>query len=682
MKALRAALWIIAALLLAHLVVQPLRHGFTHMDTDFPNYYTAAKLVVKREPLRNFYDWVSFQRQIHYAGIDHQLGGYVPHTPLTMLPFVPLVQFSPQRAKQVWLAGQLLFLAACIVLLANLGPLSALEILVLALLAHNALSNNLRLGQYYVFILLLLTLACWCLLRGRPWSGGALLGVIFAVKLYTAPFLFYFAARRQWKALLGFAGAIAGCTLLAVALFGWSDVWYFISTVMARAIDGSVNDPYNPGWASMTALLRKTFMAEPELNPHPLADVPAVFFVIRALYAFGLLGIACVALLRARRDQEAQALAWFIIILFALSPNAASYHFVLLLVPAALLLTHCSPRWSLGLLALYILTELPLFPWDAKWFPKAWLLLALFFYAGWTFLRHLRAAAVWTTILLATALSAGITLARMRIFNTEAPQNAQAVQVQPNAIFSSAPVPLPDGWLYDSIARDRYAVNDWNPAGTKSYAFDGDAFNPTASHSGDFFVFELAAHRASQIMRFDRAGAALTAMVDPDLKPTEPSLSRDGRRLAYVSTGSLYLFEDGKHSLVAKGPVSHPAFFPDGRRIAFVQGLPGYRSIQAVTAAEGSSPQTLVNFADCFWPSVSADGRLIAFACSATSATHIWVKDLASGQSRRLTNGFCNDDTPAWYPDARSLLFASDCSRGLGLPALYQIDVPPKISGR
>ena len=73
------------------------------METDFPNYYTAAKLTLQHMPLRQFYDWVWFQRQIHYAGIDHQLGGYIPHTPLTMLPFLPLTTFAPQLAKQIWL---------------------------------------------------------------------------------------------------------------------------------------------------------------------------------------------------------------------------------------------------------------------------------------------------------------------------------------------------------------------------------------------------------------------------------------------------------------------------------------------------------------------------------------------------------------------------------------------------
>ena len=60
----------LGALLAAHLIVMPFRQGWTRMGTDFPNYYTAAVVTLKHEPFRQFYDWVWFQRQIHYAGIE------------------------------------------------------------------------------------------------------------------------------------------------------------------------------------------------------------------------------------------------------------------------------------------------------------------------------------------------------------------------------------------------------------------------------------------------------------------------------------------------------------------------------------------------------------------------------------------------------------------------------------
>jgi Tol biopolymer transport system component len=41
-----------------------------------------------------------------------------------------------------------------------------------------------------------------------------------------------------------------------------------------------------------------------------------------------------------------------------------------------------------------------------------------------------------------------------------------------------------------------------------------------------------------------------------------------------------------------------------------------------------------------------------------------------------LTGGNCNSSSPAWTLDSSSILFASDCGRAFGLPALYRAPVP------
>jgi hypothetical protein len=94
------------------------RSGWTRVETDFPNYYTAAVCVRKGLPLRNYYDWTWFQRQINFAGVEQQLGGYPPHTPLTPLPMIAFAGFPYQTAKRMWLVCSLGFLAATVWLLA------------------------------------------------------------------------------------------------------------------------------------------------------------------------------------------------------------------------------------------------------------------------------------------------------------------------------------------------------------------------------------------------------------------------------------------------------------------------------------------------------------------------------------------------------------------------------------
>jgi hypothetical protein len=107
----------------------------------------------------------------------------------------------------------------------------------------------------------------------------------------------------------------------------------------------------------------------------PAWEAPAAFFFLRTAYAIGLLVVSMVGLARNHRDREAQAIGWFVVVLFVvvlfvLSPNQD--HFILLLVAVTLLLPGMSRRWAAGLLILYVLAERPQFPWDARFFPKAW----------------------------------------------------------------------------------------------------------------------------------------------------------------------------------------------------------------------------------------------------------------------------------------------------------------------
>jgi hypothetical protein len=65
---------------------------------------------------------------------------------------------------------------------------------------------------------------------------------------------------------------VAGSLLMlfAAAIFGWADVWMYLSQVLPRTMKGASTDPYNPGNATFVTLLPRLFLREQELNPHPL----------------------------------------------------------------------------------------------------------------------------------------------------------------------------------------------------------------------------------------------------------------------------------------------------------------------------------------------------------------------------------------------------------------------------
>jgi Tol biopolymer transport system component/serine/threonine protein kinase len=75
-------------------------------------------------------------------------------------------------------------------------------------------------------------------------------------------------------------------------------------------------------------------------------------------------------------------------------------------------------------------------------------------------------------------------------------------------------------------------------------------------------------------------------------------------------------------------------------------------------------------------PSISPDGSFIAYAASEASGdADLWLVDVVSGQTLRLTDDPKNDRSPAWFPDGSNLVFVSD--RG-GKDGLWKL---PKLGG-
>ena len=142
-----------AVLFIALFLATTFRMGWTRLTTDFPNYYTAAVLARRGLPLRHYYDWTWFQRQMNFTGSKSQLGAYIPQTPVTMLPLIPLSWLPQQDAKRAWLLLNLCFLVASLWMLHAMTRYSMAELAVISFIGYRALHENFLYGQYYVFLL-------------------------------------------------------------------------------------------------------------------------------------------------------------------------------------------------------------------------------------------------------------------------------------------------------------------------------------------------------------------------------------------------------------------------------------------------------------------------------------------------------------------------------------------------
>jgi hypothetical protein len=576
---------------LALFLATSFRAGWTRAETDFPNYYTAAMLVRKGEPLQSYYDWTWFQREMNYAGIENQLGGYIPQTPLTMMPMVLLTRYNPQIAKRIWLVLNLAFLAGSFWLLSRVTSFSMAQIALLGFLGFGTLHSNFLLGQYYVFLLFLLTLAFYSLKQARGRASGFLMGTAFALKLYGGPFLLYFAVKREWRVVAGMIATIVGLITIAIAIFGWADIVYFSTQILPRALEGETLDPYNSGNGTFSTLVRRSFVMEPELNPHPLWNAPGLFFFLRPFLTLAVLAFPLLVL--GRSSSLNRDFAWFFVALVLASPNTASYTFILLLLPVILLLEESSMKRRILLISCYLMLTVPI-PRSWSWlFPNVWVLLALFLLAGnpaWRLVKIQHGLVATIVIGVIATVVAGLHLADYR----EQPgQRWERIAVQRGAIYSSFPAVLRSGIVYESIGAIHYVLRWFHAGKIDQFAFPGEAFHPTAQSADGPIQFELVAHGGSRNMLFDLSTKKLS---------TAPPVGQSTAAVSCVS--------------------------PDGKWIAFT------------SASEGSK--------------------------------QIFLRATNGGPRLQLTAGHCNSSSPAWELDSKGFIFASDCGRGIGLPALYR----------
>jgi len=568
------------------------RAGWQRDETDFPNYYTAAVLVRKGKPLRNFYDWTWFAREMNKAGLEGQLGNYFPHTPLTMLPMVGFAGLSMQRAKQAWLICNLFFLAGTLWMLSRVTGRAIEHIWLFTFCGYYSLSSNFLLGQYYVFLLFLLTLTFYLLHTDRIWTGGLTAGVAFALKLYGGPYLLYFVATRRWKTVAGMITAIACAIGLAIALFGWPDVRYYAQRLLPRSLEGGAIDPYNALNQTIATMLRICFLSDPQLNPHPLWNAPALFFFLHTFFDLMILLFACLGADKA--TSMGRDFGWFLIAVLLLSTNVASYTFILVLLPFVLLLDASRPLRSAYLAVSCVLLA---FPVHMAWiFPKVWLLLALFVVFGWERWRTLSPNSLALAVVALLLCSVPSAWKQMHSYEDEPARTAEQISAGSGSIFASFPAITSAGLFFQSMGDDRYVLRWLHNTHVEDIRLEGNAFRPTPLPDGSI-VLEEVKHGVSAMMRFDPTTRQLSSTQIP--VPVDDTLAV-----------------------------------------------------------------------------VSPDGKWQAFTSDETGTRHLWLRSVREGQAVRLGGGNCDSSWPAWELDSRSIVFASDCGRGVGLPALYRIQIP------
>jgi hypothetical protein len=698
-KLIIGAEWVVLLAGVGYLCGRTLPRAWQKLDTDFPNYYLTARLLSEGYDTDRIYDWIWVQRQKDRVKIekgDQAVVAFVSLTPFSALLVRPLTSWEPLAAKHVWICFNLALLVPVGLLIHSLTSLELRRIALLMMVTF-PLHRNLQYGQYYILLLLVFTASLWLYIHKKRMLAGLLLGIAAGLKVFPALFLLYFLRKKDLKAAGGLIlGSIA--TLVAsIAAFGFELNRTYLQQVLPWTLRGEGMDPYALAANSLSSLLHHLFVFEAEWNPHPLLHAPILVAVLQPVFQFLMLSPAI--LLASARDMRPRQLqlewAAYVASLLAISTMPASYQFTLLVLPMAIatsvLIDGKRFRELVFLALLYLGTCFPL--WTSVFGTREsflavfrlWLAIA-FSFCCFVLLWQQRGNAgrdrrnqwAWSGVLgclLALEVSAGLHHLQ-GVFD----RSVERLPTQATVFLATEPVAYGDSTLFVSMSADGYQAGKRGAKGASLSDLGGD---------------QLALTTVDHRVWVEKGGLnSKIVSVGPDLTVERleienaefPVASPDGRWLAYLRS------EYGRsriwlHDLRKPASVDIPITPPSLN--VFEMSFSPRESIAFTAAKRHQAPHVfLIDIGDTDrvqqviaeesrYPAISPDGKWLAYSRRSGGVWNLWLRRMGFADGRRLTKADCNDVSPSWDADSRTLLFASDCGRAFGLTALYRQHILP-----
>ncbi len=338
----RIVRYAVIALLALVLLVRGIVPAFTTIDTDFPNYYTASRLVLEGKDVSRLYDDVWFKQQIASYGISVD-GKFSPFPPPTILIMLPIAWLSPRTAMTVWTILNMFTLAVMMVLVQRTTRKSLWWVSLLILFTGHGLINDFRFGQCYLILALGLLLGYRSWSWNNPLAAGVLLGAGASIKYFPLVYIPLMILREEWKLLLTFILCVAALNGVTLAIVGTGVYEEFFKNIFMNHLSANMQDQFSSAFQSWQSLFRRLFVGDDLLNPSPLFLWPAGFVVLTSLVVATVILIAASEAWQLQRigDETSFPLQFSLLTIAGLTilPASATYHFLLLMLPVALLIS-------------------------------------------------------------------------------------------------------------------------------------------------------------------------------------------------------------------------------------------------------------------------------------------------------------------------------------------------------
>ena len=696
----RRALWferVVLCLSLLYLCGHTLPQAWRTLNTDFPNYYMAARLAHEGYDTSRMYEWSWLEREKDHRNIDIRVIGLLPITPFSTLAMWPLTGLAPLTAKHIWILTNLAFLIPIGWMLRGMTRLSYQQI-ALAFSLCFPLYRNLLFGQFYILLLLLIVAACWSYLRGFRILAGALVGIAAACKVFPVLLLIFFLQRREWRALVASVVTGLAAAFVSIAVFGWNVHRTWLYQILPWTLRGEGLQPYASS-ASISGVLHRLFLSEPQWNPHPWHSSPLCYALLFPALQMVFLAPAILLIRRDDRTQSRILLEWSALLTAALAVSTipALYNFVLMVMPVCVLASILLQRKRFGWLVVLVIAYLGIgFPMPNPrqpvglaillYGPRLPLMLGLLCgtYALLWGDRPVGATVRdWTRFAWVTVMVVAVILNTRSTLHLERAQReeyAYRLPLPTQGFLNSSPQSTGTGVRYSAFILTGYHLVTQEP-GSVSFDPQTDApFDDLSFTSGYGHIWvERASSPQSQIV--DLQGPSRPVIDDG----REPTLSADGQSLAFLrddhGRGRLLVRRAFRSNAANEAALTPPrlnvyeASYASEGEYAFsavADGLPP--EVYLTDATHANSP---IGLGESRYPSISPDGKWMAYSHLDHGMWNLWLRDQGTGLTRRVADVPCNQIQPSWEDDSRTLLYDTDCGRSVWFTAVARRKVIP-----
>jgi hypothetical protein len=674
--------WFMLSILAVAFIGLTLVPGWQSLKSEFPNYYLAAELYHQGIPLDRVYEWTWFQRQNDHLGVREDLVSFAPNPPTSILPLLPLTRLKPLSAKRVWIVTNLVLLALSLFALRYTTQLGWRRLILITLLCTLPLRVDFMFARYYVLILFLICTAYYASCRNRHWTSGVVWSAAAAMKLFPAISVILLIRKKNWRALIGFVIGAITLTALSLALFGAAVHQVFVREVLTQASRGDWLGPYSLYQNSFITLWSHLFLMEPQLNPMPLINSPILYSLAMAMTVTVLM-LGFLVSIKGDHAADAEALRWasLLPLMLLLSTYASADHSCILIFTAIVgfdaLLARGNSKRAFAFLVVYAIASAPIPFRMTDWLPhrlmgiNALYLLLLHTMSDGRFKQQARR---WWAVGLMSVIV--LTIYNYNLAN-RGEDFSRRLPVDANGYRFANPVPLASGVALTNMESGKYRPMLLTGGTAYDMQMPGDALSVAGSGSNKLLYSELAGQK-SFLVRIPSAGVSETITEGQD-----PALSSNGTWLAFIRE------ERGSRTgwlLATNFPAAPQLVLPDK-----------YQPLDVTVTDDGdvfasagrvSDPHLLLvrhqthevtQLSDfrhpIRYPAISPNGTRIAFSRREGGSWHMFVRTFATGYEQQVTHTPCNAISPSWQ-DNHTLLYATDCGRGVGLSAIARVALP------